>query len=196
LIGKANKAHNSDVDDSHASPDVASIQLPIREELDSLSPEEASNHFQKLLEIQKQLSAQQAELQQQLSDVRLKMNKAQQVPTMESAKTVQTDVTGGAEVVTQTGSQQVLRVLELPASPPSGDSSTLTVCCQTKGTVNPNMYHTFNYYVRKMTPKAERNTSTKIMCLAWLSSAVCHVNVIDETHCHDKEKMDALDMNK
>lgn len=112
---------NSDEDDPQALSDIASIQLPDREDLDSLSPQEVSSHLQKLLDIQKQLLAQQAQVQQHLKEVRLKMNKAQQVHSAESAKNMGTDAADGAGVVTQTGDQQVLRVLELPTPPPSGN---------------------------------------------------------------------------
>ncbi|XP_021940778.1 uncharacterized protein LOC110840210 isoform X3 [Zootermopsis nevadensis] len=119
VCNKSSKVDNSDEDDPQALSDIASIQLPDREDLDSLSPQEVSSHLQKLLDIQKQLLAQQAQVQQHLKEVRLKMNKAQQVHSAESAKNMGTDAADGAGVVTQTGDQQVLRVLELPTPPPS-----------------------------------------------------------------------------
>lgn len=67
--------------------------------------------------------------------VRLKMKKVQQVPessgpvlTVQSAKNIETVTVltppdandNGGEMVTRTGTQQVLHILELPASSPSG----------------------------------------------------------------------------
>lgn len=113
---------------------VASVHLPDREELDSLTPQQASCHLQKLLEIQKQLSAQQVQLQQQMKEVRLKLSKVQQLPVSsvpvlaaQSAKNIETVTVltpadaneSGGEVVTRSGAQQVLHILELPTSPPS-----------------------------------------------------------------------------
>jgi hypothetical protein len=116
-------------------PHISSIQLLDTGEVDSFSPQEASSHMQKLLEIQKQLASKQFQLQQQMREVRLKMKKVQQVPvtsvellTLQSAKNIDTvtvlappdaNDTGG-EMVTRTGNQQVLHILELPASSPSG----------------------------------------------------------------------------
>jgi hypothetical protein len=118
-------------------PNAASIQLPDRGELDSMSPQQASCHLQKLLEVQKQLSAQQVELQQQVQEVRLKMSTFEQlsvtsvpVPAAQSAKNIETVTVltpgdandSGGEIVTRSGTQQVLHILELPTSPPSGES--------------------------------------------------------------------------
>jgi hypothetical protein len=120
-----------------ALPNVASIQLPDRGELDSMSPQQASCHLQKLLDIQKQLSEQQVQLQQQMQEVRLKMNKVEQLPVSsvpvlaaQSAKDTETMTVltpagandSGGEMVTRNGAQQVLHILELPTSPPSGET--------------------------------------------------------------------------
>ncbi|PNF22825.1 hypothetical protein B7P43_G02172 [Cryptotermes secundus] len=123
-------------EDTPSSPltNVANIHLPHREELDSLTPQQASCHLQKLLELQKQLSAQQIQLQQQMQEVRLKMNKVQQLPissipvqAAQSAKNIETVTVlapadandSGGELVTRSGAQQVLHILELPTSSPS-----------------------------------------------------------------------------
>jgi hypothetical protein len=121
---------------------VASIHLPDREELDSLTPQQASCHLQKLLEIQKQLSAQQVQLQQQMQEVRLKLSKVQQLPVssvpvlaVQSAKNIDTVTVltpadaneSGGEMVTRNGAQQVLHILELPTSPPSGETLSIIV---------------------------------------------------------------------
>jgi hypothetical protein len=114
---------------------ISSIQLLDTGEVDSLSPQEASSHLQKLLDIQKQLASKQLQLQQQMREVRLKMKKVQQVPvtslpllTLQSAKNIETVTVlappvandNGREMVTRSGTQQVLHILELPASSPSG----------------------------------------------------------------------------
>jgi predicted transcriptional regulator len=121
LIDKSDKVDDTDGNNPQALPDVGSTQLPNQEDLDSLSPLEIASHLQKLLEIQKQLSTQQVQLQQQLKEVRLKMSKAQEVQTAESAKNMETHTPDSLEVVTQISDQQVLRVLELPTSPPTGN---------------------------------------------------------------------------
>lgn len=114
---------------------ISSIQLLDTGELDSLSPQEASSQLQKLLEIQKQLASKQLQLQQQMREVRLKMKKVQPVPvtsvplmTLQSSKNIETVTVlappdandNGGEMVTRSGTQQVLHILELPASSPSG----------------------------------------------------------------------------
>jgi hypothetical protein len=134
--GKSNKVDNTDGNAPAPLPDISSIQLPDAGEMDSLSPQEASSHLQKLLEIQKQLASKQLQLQQQMREVRLKMRKVQQVPvtsvpvlTVQSAKNIETVTVltppdanyNSGEMVTRTGTQQVLHILELPASSsPSG----------------------------------------------------------------------------
>lgn len=133
--GKSNKVDNT-VDNAVAPlQHISSIQLLDTGEVDSLSPQEASSHLQRLLEIQKQLASKQLQLQQQVREVRLKMKKFQQVPvtsvpllTLQSAKNIETVTVlappdandNGGEMVTRSGTQQVLHILELPASSPSG----------------------------------------------------------------------------
>jgi hypothetical protein len=57
--GKSNKVDNT-VDNAVAPlQHISSIQLLDTAEVDSLSPQEASSHLQKLLEIQKQLASKQ-----------------------------------------------------------------------------------------------------------------------------------------
>ena len=133
--GKSNKVDNTDDNALATLPDIYSIHLLDTGEMDSLSQQEASSHLQKLLEIQKQLASKQLQLQQQMREVRLKMKKGQQVPvtsvpllTLQSAKNIETVTVlappdtndNGGEMVTRTGTQQVLRILESPASSPSG----------------------------------------------------------------------------
>jgi hypothetical protein len=134
---------NSDESDPAVLADVASIQLPDREEMDSLNPQEVSSHLQKLLEIQKQLSAQQVQLQKQLREVRMKMSKVQQLPPVspapvlsaQSAKNTETVTVlnpadmneSSGEIITRTGAQQVLHILELPTSSPSGKIFSVTI---------------------------------------------------------------------
>jgi hypothetical protein len=143
LTDKSKKMDNSEEDTPLPPlPNVASIHLPDRGELDSLSPQQASCHMQKLLEIQKQLSAQQVKLQQQLQEVRLKMSKVQQLPVSsvpvlaaQPAKNIETVTVltpadasdSGGEMVRRSGAQQVLHILELPTSSPSGETLSIIV---------------------------------------------------------------------
>jgi hypothetical protein len=131
LTDKSKKVDNSEEDTPPPPlPNVASIQLPDRGELDSMSPQQASCHLQKLLEIQKQLSEQQVQLQRQMQEVRLKMNKVEQLPissvpvlAAQSAKNTETvTVLTPAGANDNGGGQQVLHILELPTSPPSGET--------------------------------------------------------------------------
>lgn len=143
LTDKSKKMGNTE-EDTPSPPftNVASIHLSDREELDSLTPQQASCHLQKLLELQKQLSAQQVQLQQQMQEVRLKMSKVQQLPissvpvlAAQSAKNIETVTVlapadandSGGEMVTRSGAQQVLHILELPTSSPSGETVSVIV---------------------------------------------------------------------
>jgi hypothetical protein len=133
--GKSNKVDNT-VDNAVAPlQHISSIQLLDTGEVDALSPQEASSHLQKLLEIQKQLASKQLQLQRQMKEVRLKMKKVQLVPvtsvpllTLQSVKNIETVTVlappdthdNDGEIVTRSGTQQVLHILELPASSPSG----------------------------------------------------------------------------
>jgi hypothetical protein len=131
---KSNKVDNTVHNAVTPLQHISSMQLLDTGEVDSLSPQEASSHLQKLLEIQKQLVSKQLQLQQQMREVRLKMKKVQQVPltsvpllTLQSAKNIETVTVlappdandNGGEMVTRSGTQQVLHILELPASSPS-----------------------------------------------------------------------------
>ncbi|KAJ4429669.1 hypothetical protein ANN_21870 [Periplaneta americana] len=135
---KSNKTDNSDEDDPAALPDVTSIHIPSKEELNSLCPQEASNHLemqrQKLLEVQKQLSLQQAQLRQaklKSSKVRVNPEKGAAIPVLTTpsalqSKSIETMTVLGpadepcADMLTRTTAQEVLHILELPtSSPPS-----------------------------------------------------------------------------
>ncbi|XP_069686673.1 uncharacterized protein [Periplaneta americana] len=135
---KSSKTDNSDEDDPAALPDVTSIHIPSKEELNSLCPQEASNHLemqrQKLLEVQKQLSLQQAQLRQaklKSSKVRVNPEKGAAIPVLTTpsalqSKSIETMTVLGpadepcADMLTRTTAQEVLHILELPtSSPPS-----------------------------------------------------------------------------